>query len=227
MTCISKQICAPGFYNAAALNEMPVCNEYDAGKNHVGFFFLIYLGIFIDNFGFWPSLCHKFCINHMHLCYARINYVCKKHTITNTQLAQIFRFPLSICGKQEQKMPRKGTSYCFWVTTLQKAVKPNSLKVQFDAVSFKMEKVPSSLHPFKFICIPGCHEERLVQWVMMGPLLLHRPTHHSFSIVPTPFANSNTPHKFSPTEAELLHIALQIPNILLFPIASVSLENKA
>lgn len=61
----------------------------------------------------------------------------------------------------------------------------------------------------------------------MGPLLLHNPTHHSFSIVPTPFANSKTPRKFSPTEAELLHIALQIPKILLFPIASVSLENKA
>jgi len=57
-------------------------------------------------------------------------------------------------------------------------------------------------------------------------LLLHCQIHHSFSIVPTPFANSNTPHKFSPTEAALLHIALQIPNILLFPIASVSLENK-
>lgn len=57
-------------------------------------------------------------------------------------------------------------------------------------------------------------------------LLLHSQIHHSFSIVPTPFANSNTPHKFSPTEAELLHIALQIPNILFFPIASVSLENN-
>lgn len=57
-------------------------------------------------------------------------------------------------------------------------------------------------------------------------LLLHDQMHHSFSIVPTPFANSNTPHKFSPTEAELLHIALQIPTILFFPIASVSSENK-
>lgn len=49
-------------------------------------------------------------------------------------------------------------------------------------------------------------------------LLLHSQIHHSFSIVPTPFANSNTPHKFSPTEAELLHIALQIPNILFSPL---------
>lgn len=37
MTCILKHICAPGFYNAAAQNERPVCNEYDAGKN--SFFF--------------------------------------------------------------------------------------------------------------------------------------------------------------------------------------------
>lgn len=59
-----------------------------------------------------------------------------------------------------------------------------------------------------------------------APLLLHNQTYHNFSIVPTPFANSNTPHKFSPTEAELLHVALQIPNSLLFPTASVSLENK-
>lgn len=37
MTRILKLICALGFYNAAALNEMPVSNEYDTGKN--SFFF--------------------------------------------------------------------------------------------------------------------------------------------------------------------------------------------
>lgn len=72
MTSILKHICAAGFYNAAVLNKMPVCNEYDGGKNSVIFF--IYLGIFIDNFGFWQvcvtSSARITCISVMHISIA-------------------------------------------------------------------------------------------------------------------------------------------------------------
>lgn len=100
---------------------------------------------------------------------------------------------------------------------------------------WRWKSLPKKSLPFilQSTASPRCHEGRPVGWVMGESLrnpLLHRWIHYSFFIVPTRFASSNTPHKFSPTAAELLHIALQIPNILFFfffqPHASVNLENQ-